>query len=307
MRSPTPAEGYWNQRLVLRDARERLIALEDAVNDPRDLTPSQWAQLMAFAIEFRPTLILELGRGLGNSTCAFTEAASRLDHGSCRVLSLCNTDHWVRRTLPKVLKVVPPEWPAPLQPVVADILTYDFEAALAGVERVFLFWDAHGFDIAECVLGKILPLLENRPHVVAMHDLSDARYLGASDDQYGGRGLWRGEGSTGSGPRVRLGNINSEVGQVVAITDFCSRNRIPLDSADHSYHTELEPDPKKMEELRAAVGDRHFSLRGDWFWFSLNDASGPFTFPAVTAFTPAPPPSRLRRELSRVASLLRRL
>lgn len=307
MRSPTPAEAYWNQRSVLGDARERLTALEEAVDDPRDLVPYQWAQLLAFALEFRPTLILELGRDFGNSTCVFTEAASRLERGSCRVLSLCLSNYWTRRTLPRLRTIVPPEWGASLQAVETNILTFDFEAALAGAERVFVFWDAHGFDIAECVLGRILPLIEKRPHVVAMHDLSDARYLSPADDLYGQRGLWRGGPATGNGPRVRLGHINSEVGQAVSITDFCSRNRVPLESADHSFHTEIGTDAKKMEELRSVIGERHFSLTGHWFWFSLNDAPGPFTFPALTSFTPGPPPTSVRHGLSRLASWLRRL
>src|SRR5262249_60970035 len=91
---PTPAQAYWEQRRALREADGRLVALEEAVNAPRDLSPNQWAQLLAFALEFRPTLILELGRGLGNSTCVFTEAANRLPGGFCRVLSLCLTDYW---------------------------------------------------------------------------------------------------------------------------------------------------------------------------------------------------------------------
>ena len=304
MRSPTPAEGYWNQRFALREARERLVALEEAVGQLSDLSPVQWAQLLAFALEFRPTMILELGRGLGNSTCVFAEAAHRLPPGSCRVLSLCNTDYWERQTLPKVREIVPPEWHSPVQALLADILTFDYEAAFRGDERLFVFWDAHGFDVAECVLGRILPLIEKRPHVVAMHDLSDARYVDPSSDQYGERGLWRGEASTGSGARVRIGNINSEVAQAVAITDFCCRNRLPLESADHSFHTELGPDAHKMEELRTVIGERHFSLNGDWFWFSLNDASSPFTFPAITM--PRPPGPTIRAGGGLVSWLRRR-
>jgi hypothetical protein len=41
-------------------------------------------------------VILELGRGQGNSTCAFTEATN-LKQGQMRVLSLCLSDNWERQ------------------------------------------------------------------------------------------------------------------------------------------------------------------------------------------------------------------
>src|SRR5262249_14451502 len=144
------------------------------------------------------------------------------------------------------------------------------------------FWDAHGFEVAECVLGGILPLVEDKPHVVAMHDLSDARYMPRWQDSYQGHRIWMGQSSSGTGARVRLGNIDSEVGQVVAIVDFCARTRLPLESADYSLHTEIGGDAARAEELRCLIGERHFSLEAHWFWFSLNERPGPFTFPAFS-------------------------
>jgi len=302
---PTPAQAYWGQRQALRDALDRLVALEEAVDDPRDLSPNQWAQLLAFALEFRPTLILELGRGLGNSTCVFTEAANRLPPGSCRVLSLCLTDYWETRTVPRLRGVVAAEWFSPLQAELANILAWDYESLVHPDDRVLVFWDAHGFEVAECVLGAILPLLAGKPHVVAMHDLSDARYLPPEQDRYEDRRLWMGMPSMGTGARVRLGHINSEVPQSVSIVDFCSRNRLTLESADHSFHTEIGSDPARMEELRDALGERHFSLGGHWFWFSLNERAGPYTFPAFTRPSRAAAPRRgIVRRLAR--TLLRR-
>ena len=43
--------------------------------------------------------------------------------------------------------------------VCADILEFDYRKALSDAKRVLIFWDAHGFDIAECVLGEILPIV----------------------------------------------------------------------------------------------------------------------------------------------------
>ena len=41
----------------------------------------------------------------------------------------------------------------------------DYQRLFEGSERVLLLWDAHGFEIAEMVLGRILPLIADRPHL----------------------------------------------------------------------------------------------------------------------------------------------
>jgi hypothetical protein len=258
------------------------VALEEAVNSPTNLSPNQWAQLLALALEFRPTLILELGRGLGNSTCVFTEAANQLPLGSCRVISICLTDDWQVHTLRRLRRIVPAGWFSPLRAEITDILTWDYRTHIQPADRVLVFWDAHGFEVAECVLGEILPLLADKPHVVAMHDLSDARYLPPELDRYAGRPIWMGAQSMGTGARLRLGHIDSEVPQAVSVADFCSRNKLTLESADHCFHAEIGAQPVRAEELRSLLGERHFSLTGHWFWFSLNEKPGPYTFPTAS-------------------------
>jgi hypothetical protein len=275
---PTLAKAFWNQRLVLSKGKERILALSGAVDRPGDLWPYQWAQLMAMALEFSPDLILELGRGRGNSTCAFTQVANWLKPRPCRVLSLCISDDWNKLTLPRVRQTVPEVWFEPLEALETDILAFDYESALSGYSRIFVFWDAHGYEVAECVLGEILPRIANQPHLVVMHDLSDARYLAPSSDQYDHHGLWK--GNNWDGPRIRIGNINSAVEQAVAITDFTLRNKIPLHSADHDLHSEFDADPVRVAELQRLLGDSLFSLSCYWFWFSMNGFPGPWTFPA---------------------------
>lgn len=273
----SPARAYWNQRYVLARSRERILALSAAVGRPSDLWVSQFTQLMATALEFSPDLILELGRGWGNSTCAFTEAANQLAHIPCRVVSLCLSDDWEVRTLPRLKTVVPDSWLLPLEALRTDILTFDFPAALAGAKRVFLFWDAHGFEIAESVLSRILPEMAGRTHLVAMHDLSDLRYLPPTALDYGDNGLWC--GNNWSGPRVKIGNVDSAVEQAIAILDFTTRNRLTLESADHSNHTELGADAAKLAEMEQLLGPELFALPAHWFYFSLNEHTGPYTFP----------------------------
>ncbi len=269
-----PATAYWNQRHVLTASRDRILALRDAVGHGCDLDPFQWAQLTAAALEFAPDLILELGRGKGNSTVAFTEAAF-LAGGPTRVLSLCLSSDWEEQTLPRLRPLVTEEWLNNLTALRTEILSFDFATALKDAKRVLLFWDAHGFDIAECVLARILPLLADRQHLVIMHDLSDVRYAGRPPE-YRGDGIWK--GNDWSGPLVRLGRIDSNVEQAIAAIEFTTRNEIALESADHSYHTGLSS--IQQTEMRELLGPL-FDANAHWFYFSLNERPAPYVFPTL--------------------------
>jgi FkbM family methyltransferase len=281
----TPARAYWNQRSVLASERSRILALSQAVDHPHDLLLYQWAQLMAAVIDYAPDLVLELGRGPGNSTCAFTEAA-HVNQSRTRVLSLCLSDDWERVTVPRLLPVVRPDWFQPLQALRGDILEFDYPQALASAQRVIVFWDAHGFEVAECVLGCILPALADKDHLVIMHDLSDSRYGSEEHLAYGEHGLWK--GNNWSGPRLKLGVIDSAVEQSIATLDFTTRNHLTLDSADHSFRTELTP--QQQAEMSRMLGEL-FDLQGHWFYFSLNEKPGPYRFPRYL-----PPSQRVKPE-----------
>lgn len=273
----TPATAYWNQRHILSGLRPRFSGMGDVVGQLTDLTRFQWAQLASMALEFKPDLIIELGRGKGNSTCLFTEAANIL--GNTRVVSLCLGAGFVEQTLPRLLHggFVTPGWLKPLECWVTDILFFDFESLLKKYNRVLLFWDAHGFEVASCVLGKILPILQHKEHIVMMHDMSDQRYSSKESLDYNNQILWRGRDTDGA--RIVLGYINSAVPQAVSIVDFSCRNQIDLLTADHSLHTELKPYPEKLAEMAQLLGDEFFSLQAHWLCFSLNDYNHPMTFP----------------------------
>ncbi|PWT80893.1 MAG: hypothetical protein C5B44_04660 [Acidobacteria bacterium] len=274
--APTPSRAYWNHRHALAEFRPRAEQLQQAVDRIGDLLPFQWAQLFVMALEFKPDLILELGRGVGNSTCVFTEAANRL--GSCSVISMDLGDSWEKITVPKIRKIVPADWFQPLQALRANILTFDFGTVFKNVSRVLIFWDAHGFDIAECVLGRILPAIEHLSHLVIMHDLCDARYIPETISlSYKDYYLWK--GSNAELKFVRLGHVVSAVAQAISIIDFTSRNGLALHSADDDLHTDLANSERQTTELRALLGDDLFSLSAWWHWLSLNEKSGPYTFP----------------------------
>jgi len=249
----------------------------ETVGELSHLSYFQWTQLASMALEFEPDLILELGRGKGNSTCVLTETANIL--GSTKVVSLCLGTGFLDHTLPRLFqeRLLPTGWLAPLECWLADIVCFDYETLLNKYDRILVFWDAHGFEVASCVLGRILPILQHKEHIVMMHDMSDQRYLGRDALDYGDQILWRGDDAEGA--RLVLGYINSAVPQAVSIVDFASRNQIDLLTADHSLHTELKPHPEKVAEMAQLLGDDFFSLNGHWLCFSLNGHPGSMTFP----------------------------
>jgi hypothetical protein len=273
----TPAQALWNQRQVLAGKAERLRGMIDIVGRPGDFTPFQWAQATAFALDFAPDLIVELGRAFGNSTCCFLEAAHELRRQPpCQVVSVCLNNHWHSVTAPRLQAVCSPDWFANGRIVQGDILDYDFIPLLEKSERCLIFWDAHGFDIAECVLGRMLPMLANKPHAVMMHDMTDLRYC-TPPREYGDQGLWKGE--NGVNEKFWMGHISSSVSQAISIVDFAIRNRMPLHSADESLHAEFANDTNRREAVQQLLGKDLFSLEGHWFWFTLNQAPEPYTFP----------------------------
>lgn len=272
----TPATALWAQRETIAALGDRFRALSAAVGEPTDLNLYQWAEFAAFALEFRPDLILELGRRMGNSTSCFIEVANILGGSpKCRVVSLCLSTDWFERTVPRLREVVTPEWFEPAEIHVANLLDYDIEARLRKARRPLILWDAHGFNVAEWVLGRLLPQLMDKPHLVLMHDMSDTRFEVPSPE-YGRVGIWK--GTNASEPSFWIGNISSRVAQAISIVDFTTRNQVPLHSGVESLQKELAGDAAKVAGLKALLGEL-FSLQAHWYWFTLNEAPGPLYFP----------------------------
>ncbi len=275
----SPGEALWKQRQKIASLQHGFRALSTCVGRPGDLALYQWIQIAAFALEFRPDLVIELGRGYGNSTCCFLEVANQLGGATaCRLLSFDLSDDWSRITVPRLKGIVPPNWFAPAEIQNGNILDYDFSSSVDKAKRCFLFWDAHGFDVAEYVLGNLLPRLATRPHVVAIHDLGDPRYE-EPPRQYGELGLWKGEDGVAS---FWLGGVFSSMSEAISLLDFSSRNSLPLHATGESLQSEIARYPESVATFRAMLADDCFSLGAGWFWFTLAEAPGPLTFPRVT-------------------------
>ena len=265
---------YWEQRDAIAAASAQLRRLAGAVDGGNDLALYQWGQLFAAALDFAPTLIVELGRHRGNSTCVFTTAAQALGG---RVVSLCLSPRWRTETRPRIDGLVPPSWLSHLDAREEDIAAADFETLVGDAARVLVFWDAHGYHLAEHVLGRLLPALADRPHLVLAHDISDARYElpKAPTERYA---LWR--GNDWSGPRVRLGHLDSCVEQAVAIVDFTSRNGVTLQTAAEDIHTAIAAHAFRAEAMERTLGDL-WAPQAHWVHFSPGEKPGRHRFPAA--------------------------
>ncbi|UBF29687.1 glycosyltransferase [Kovacikia minuta CCNUW1] len=277
----TPAAALWNQRFSVLEAGDQLRSLFEAVGHSTMLMLNQWFQWYALALDLKPDLILELGRNWGNSTCVFTEAANQL--GNCRVVSLCPSTSWAEITQPHLAQIVSELWFRVLDPKVTDIPAADVETIIGDSQCVLLLWNVSGSDNTEFVLGRILPLLRNRRHVVIVPNISDTRYTGVSVS-YGEQGLWRNQ--DGRSNQLILDHLSFTDEKVISILEFAARNRFMFHSADHSFLTDITGN--QMIDLINLSVDRLFWQNSHWFWFSLNeiDIYESIYFPTVDSLKP---------------------
>lgn len=276
------AQAYYEQRKRIAADAPLLRELIAGVDWTNDLTPPQWAQWYSVALGFRPDLILELGRGRGNSTAVFCQAAAAL--GDAKVISLCQSGDWAILTAPRLAKVVGAGWFDALDARMTDIVNADYRAILGDHRRVLVLWDAHGFEVAEMVLGEILPLLLGREHFVIMHDILDNRHAAVAPS-YAGQPLWRGSAwqqAPAQDRRVNIGWMHALQEQVIAIADFAARNDLEIGSADHEYSRFFDADAERAADMHRTLGDEFFSTTSQWAFLSLTGKAGPFQFPGVT-------------------------
>jgi hypothetical protein len=192
---------------------ERFEVMHRLVDSPpADLPLENWSELYDLTVAFRPDVVLELGRGYGNSTCVFTEAANVLD---ARVFSVgFDSEHaWETRSAPRLQQVVGADWFAPLTVVHDDITTLEFEPLLAASSRTFVYWDAHGPEVAEAVLGRLFPALPPENRVVV-------------DD------IWSTPDRYGLQAEYRAGPLWSQFEEVLPLWEYLTKRDIDFESGD---------------------------------------------------------------------------
>ncbi len=286
--------------------RPRLDQLRLIADEPGNLSVLQGLQLYALCLEYRPDLIIELGRGYGNSTCVFASAVETTGHG--RFVSFDLDSLWHDLTLPKLIAAGLTAITARVDARTQDIATVDFRALIGDAQKVFVFWDAHGWEAAEGVLCGLMPALAARDHVVACHDVTDSRYVEVPRS-YDGRFFWRGPATKEISARYNIGWLNTQEPQFLPLMDFLWRNDCEMRSADEDLALWRRTHQARQAELEQAIGADVFAPGCHWTYFSLNDATASLVFPAQMERPQAagPPPAAQSEQRTIVQRVLSRL
>ncbi|MDB5283432.1 MAG: hypothetical protein JWO06_2507 [Bacteroidota bacterium] len=262
--SISPARAIYQNKDFLKSLKPRIDSFIKLSGRVHDLPYHQFFQLAAIAYEMKPDLIVELGRAYGNSTFVFTEVAGYIN---AKVISLCDNNFWATITLPKIRELVNDEWLKRLDArFVNNFLEVEMKTEILPAKKVLVFWDAHGFQTAEYVLGYLLPMMKGKECMVVMHDITDMRYQYV-DDSYRQQRIWRPDSANEGLSMVRVGNFSSFNEQLIAAFDFCSRNKMELRSADQSFLTELSE--IEVQELWDCLNDG-FNTEAHWAYFNLD-------------------------------------
>lgn len=229
----------------ISDAASDLKALHDETwrlsgNEGPDLPWADWVALSAMLLEFRPSLIIELGRGIGSSTSLFQYWSQT--EIETRIVSICRTSDWRERVAPRLARRVPIDWEACLDDQEGDIVEAPYSEIVSDAPSVLVLWDAHGLEIAGAVTSQLLPALEGRANVVVAHDMRDARYFQTPEAQV----EW-----------LRRGAVFSTFEQIDPISDYCA-DRTPLHSASHAVHQHALDVAQSLDSDGTSY----------WHWFS---------------------------------------
>ena len=200
---------------------------------------------VGLVLDYEPDLVLELGRGIGNSTALWR-------YWGLNVVSVCQSHYWRTTTVPALTAMFGPELCTPVRAIEGNIAEQDYEEILNGYGRVLVFWDAHGIEVASVTLSRILP--GHSEKIVVCHDLRDARCFTDEYRDYSAK--WQ-----------FVGDVMSQFDQLIPIVDFCSRNRIQLKSPSEELRTLAEDDQAELNALGLWYPVCY------WHYFQLTDSA----------------------------------
>lgn len=215
-----------------------LRATLELIGDAQDLSFRQALCLAALCLERKPDVVLDLGTGRGNSAAVFSvvgEALEGLGHDL-----LIHTFDIHDRWNPEISALLGRRIAKRVVAHVGNLSEFDFFPIIEPSGSVLVFWDAHGFTVADAVLTRIMPLLVERHHVVVCHDISDNRFF-PERRSYGGLPFWRGMDyfyKRDTSP-INIGWLCGVVDQMLPLADFCYRNEIEIQSFDYLIRHEL--------------------------------------------------------------------
>ena len=265
-------KSLWNQRLILQKVQNRFKKFATNIGFSLDLDLPQYMQLFSMTMEFEPDIIIETGRHYGNSTCVLTEAANLLK--DTNVVSLCLSDLWQKETVPKLTPLVSPEWFQKLDARISDICDVNIDDLIKEKKRILFLWDAHGWDVAEYVLGYILPAIQKKSHIVLVHDISNIEY-NPDMRNYNGQGLWKEkyiERPDGKSPYIIIGSMCSPFEEIIPLADFANRNQLDIHSVEGEIRQEIDSIPERKSEMQKLLTDM-YSPSSAFYWFTLNSLS----------------------------------
>jgi len=276
------ASTLWKRKNELIDAREILFKLYNTVNRRLTLTFQQWIQLYTMTREFSPDLIIELGRGYGNSTCVFTEAVNRNHKGHIISIGYDSQNVWKTVTVPELKKFVSSKWFDKLQVMEQDIMKIDFTEIIDKSERVLLFWDAHGYELSQYILANIFPHLQNKEHLIIIDDVFDVNCWPKNQKPFS---------YTNFPYSVQINNLIWEFSEFVRIIDFISRNGILYDTPCSSLTKFYETSPELEMEMKTVqdklIGNLEKMEDSKFIFFDLNNTNqlSEIDFPNYTPHT----------------------
>ena len=274
---------YWDQRNTVAAASAQLRRLAAAVHGASDPALFQWGQLFAATLDFAPTLIVELGRHRGNSTCVFTTAAQALD---ARVVSLCLSPCWRTETRPRLAGLVPPSWLSYLEAHQADIAAGDFDAIVGtrrgcGSSGTRTATTSPSMSSAGCCRPSPIARISSSRTASATRATScRPRGRRASATRCGAATTGRGR-ACGSGISTAASSRRSR-------WSIRSWNRVVLHTAAEDIHGAIGGHSFRVEAMERTLGDL-WAAQAHWCHFSLNGRPGSYRFPAAArAQVPAP-------------------
>jgi len=262
------AHSLLNQRKALVDSKNRLREMSEAVSRPVDFGFPDWIQLYSLVMEFSPDLIIELGRGYGNSTCLFTEAVNKNGKGNVVSVGFDSEHAWEKTTVPSLKKLISPGWLEKLEIKQQDIMKIDFTEITRQAQRVLLFWDAHGKELAQFIIAQLFPIIQTKEHLIVMHDVTDT-----------GNSVPPPPPENDAPKTIKIQNLTSIFEEIIPLFDFFSSNGIPYDTLREStlrFLRENEQNsPDKSKELKDTwielVGKDEPIERSHMIYYDLNN------------------------------------
>lgn len=246
------AHSLLNQRKALVDSKNRLRELSEAVSRPVDFGYPDWIQLYSLVLEFSPDLIIELGRGYGNSTCLFTEAVNKSGKGKVVSVGYDSEHAWDKITVPALQKLISSQWLDKLDVKQQDIMKTDFTEITRQAQRVLLFWDAHGKELAKYVLAHLFPLLQNKENLIVMHDVTDHGHSSIAPSE------------VPVAPNIfQIENLTSPFEEIIPLFDFISSNGILYDSLRESIRRFVRKNEQTSPDISEELKNTWNELVGD--------------------------------------------